>query len=722
MPHKHNQPDSTLTLRLPRRASVAVSVLLLSMVLGISVGCGGGGDSSSAPSAVGVTPPAQVSSNIDTALAASQPGELLAYFQQNLRLHAEKSAVGKATDATQLVTTPALMQAVATGNLSAIGATDAPTTLALSGTTLQEVGVDEDDWLKTDGRMIYALSRSSSGAERLVAQSRAANGSVTTEAQLALGNSANIALVGMHYAAAAQRIAVLGGTSQSYLTTPDLTTAAAIATSPTLNVAANLIAPHSSDKPQISLRVISTSVDSTLSLNADITLDGSLVGSRLIGSTLYLVSRHAPALPVQQLTTTTPAATREAAIAAVTEREILPTLTVNGVTETLVKDTDCYLQRKNAALDLQITSITAIDLASATLTRHTSCFAGGSEAVYVSSNSIYLATSRYAPVVESANGVARLVFEANTSTDIHKFAISGQAITYRGSGNVPGHLGWDNSKKPYRLGEFNGHLRVLTFTGDRGWASDTLPGGSGAAQPVASPARLSVLRESADGLAVVASLPNDQRPAPIGLPGEQVYAVRFLGPRAYVVTFRRTDPLYVLDLANPLDPKLAGELKTPGFSDYLIPLGDSLLLGVGKDATDSGLLQGVKVALIDVSDPASPQQLAQRLIGRRGSTSALDYSAHGINVLQTAGRVRIALPVRVNDKTDYQPGYQALYRYDVDLTSKQLIDKPMVTSANFAALGMNAAYSTFAMERERSVQIGDFYYYLTGGALLSGVW
>jgi hypothetical protein len=239
---------------------------------------------------------------------------------------------------------------------------------------------------------------------------------------------------------------------------------------------------------------------------------------------------------------------------------------------------------------------------------------------------------------------------------------------------------------------------------------------------VASPAQLSVLREAASGMAVVASLPNAQRPAPIGLAGEQVYAVRFLGARAYVVTFRRTDPLYVLDLANPLDPRLAGELKTPGFSDYLIPLGDSLLLGVGKDATDNGLLQGVKVALIDVSNPALPKQLAQRLIGMRGSTSALDYSPHGIGVLLTAGRARIALPVRVNDKTDYQPGYQALFRYEVDLASKQLIDKPLVQSADFASLDVGAAYSTFAMTRERSVQIGDFYYYLTGGALLSGAW
>ena len=713
MPHASIQRCRTTPLPdRPRRASVAMCVLLVSLMLIHGVGCGGGGGGggSSAPASGGMAPPAQVNGSPDTALTASQPGELLAYFQNNLRLQAEKKAVEVPTGTAQLATTPAFATAVSSASSAE---------LSMSGTTLQEAGVDEDDWLKTDGNMIYALSRNSSGAERLLAHRRAADGSVTLAAQLTFGNSADIALAGMHYAAAAQRIAVLGDTAKNYLTRMAVPAATP---APSASLAATSLAPEAGYKPQISLRVVNTTDVGTLRLNADITLDGSLVGSRLIGSTLYLVSRHAPALPVQVLGTASSAVSREVAIADVTLREILPTLTMNGVTEPLVKDTDCYVQRKNAALDLQITSITAIDLASPNLFRQSRCFAGGSEAVYVSASSIYLATSRYLPVTEVANGVTSLIFETNTSTDIHKFAISGQTISYRGSGNVPGHLGWDHSKKPYRLGEFNGDLRVLSFTGDRGWTGDSVPVGSDAAKPVASPARLSVLREAASGLAVVASLPNAQRPAPIGLPGEQVYAVRFLGARAYVVTFRRTDPLYVLDLANPLDPRLAGELKTPGFSDYLIPLGDSLLLGVGKDATDNGLLQGVKVALIDVSNPALPQQLAQRLIGKRGSTSALDYSPHGIGVLLTAGRARIALPVRVNDKTDYQPGYQALLRYEVDLASKQLTDKPLVQSADFASLGVGAAYSTFVMTRERSVQVGDFYYYLTGGALLAGAW
>jgi len=145
-----------------------------------------------------------------------------------------------------------------------------------------------------------------------------------------------------------------------------------------------------------------------------------------------------------------------------------------------------------------------------------------------------------------------------------------------------------------------------------------------------------ILRERASdqSLQVVGQLPNTQRPAAIGLPGEQVYAVRMLGERGYVVTFRQVDPLYVLDLSNPADPKQAGELKVPGFSDYLFPMGDGLLFGVGKDADASGRQGGVKVALFDVKDPARPAALASLTFGQRGSATALDASSHGINLFQ----------------------------------------------------------------------------------------
>jgi hypothetical protein len=107
--------------------------------------------------------------------------------------------------------------------------------------------------------------------------------------------------------------------------------------------------------------------------------------------------------------------------------------------------------------------------------------------------------------------------------------------------------------------------------------------------------------------------------------GQQIYAVRMIGDVGYVVTFRRTDPLYTLDLSDPTSPKVVGELEIPGYSAYLHPVGDGLLLGVGQDAGDDGRVTGAQVSLFDVSDPAHPNRLDQVALGDGGSSSTVEY-------------------------------------------------------------------------------------------------
>jgi uncharacterized secreted protein with C-terminal beta-propeller domain len=97
--------------------------------------------------------------------------------------------------------------------------------------------------------------------------------------------------------------------------------------------------------------------------------------------------------------------------------------------------------------------------------------------------------------------------------------------------------------------------------------------------------------------------------------GERIYAVRFMGATGFVVTFRETDPLYTLDLSDPRAPRVVGELKVPGYSAYLHPVGPGLLLGVGQDATEEGRTTGVQLSLFDVSDLRAPKRLAQRGLG-----------------------------------------------------------------------------------------------------------
>ena len=109
--------------------------------------------------------------------------------------------------------------------------------------------------------------------------------------------------------------------------------------------------------------------------------------------------------------------------------------------------------------------------------------------------------------------------------------------------------------------------------------------------------------------------------------GERIFAVRFLGDKGYVVTFRQVDPLYTLDLSNPEKPTVRGELELLGFSSYLHPIGDDLLLGLGQDANEQGQTQGTQLSLFDVSDLSAPKRLHAKALGE-STSSAAEYDHH----------------------------------------------------------------------------------------------
>jgi len=162
----------------------------------------------------------------------------------------------------------------------------------------------------------------------------------------------------------------------------------------------------------------------------------------------------------------------------------------------------------------------------------------------------------------------------------------------RAAGAVPGYL-----LSQWAMSEHEGHLRVAYTKRSCGdWRGDG----------PCTDNRVDVLRASDLALPSEAS-----RVAGLGL-GETIYAVRFEGPLAFVVTFRRTDPLYTLDLADPLAPRVLGELKITGYSDYLHLLSPTTLLGVGREATEGGRLLGIKLALFNVTDLAHPTEVRYR--------------------------------------------------------------------------------------------------------------
>jgi Beta propeller domain len=409
---------------------------------------------------------------------------------------------------------------------------------------------------------------------------------------------------------------------------------------------------------------------------------------------------------------------REAALAALKPEDILPGMRIDGgARQPLVAESDCLIQPKASSLSLTVTTLVAVDLASPTLAMKSRCFFGGTEGLYMSPQNLYLATTRSPQPTTAPDG--RLVFPTEYTTDLHKFSLQGLNMGYRASGEVKGHLGWDAERISLRMSEHAGDLRVISYTGASGWvtAADALPppGASTSTKP-ASPATLTILRESAAEavLKAVGTLPNERRPVALGKPGEQIYGVRFSGDAGYLVTFRRTDPLYVLDLKDPTDPKTAGELEVPGFSDVLLPLPQGLLLGVGRDADATGAVLGPKVALFDVRDPTKPSLISSKTFGAKGSASAADFSSHGLNLLQAGAVSRVALPMSLRDVDWGSNARHMLQRFEVDTTARTLSWRKELT----------APEGTDAMDvsADRSVQIGDSVYFLSQGRLVGGPW
>ncbi len=673
------------------------SALVVGAVALVMAGCGGGGGTSVEEPEPIVAQPGE------GALAASSPGELMDFIRTKLQdRNAQQRVVsGDVFFGGVLVTTSE--SADANG---AIGAA-AATSVERSGTTVQEQGVDEADLLKTDGDFLYSLQSSPFGVTgqptaRVQAHRRLGDGSVQKAGLTVLpfDKDANIVPQGLYLASGAQRVAVLGQSQLLYRL--DLCDGRG-----GCDIVSLLPEPPQRVRETVALDLLSTTDPANPVLTDRLSIDGRLIGSRLIGNLLYLVTQHSPQLAVEALPTSVPDSERAAMVAGLKSSDVLPTIRINGgAAQPLVVETDCYVQPKNASLGIEITTVTVIDLQASGLSRSSRCFVGGTEALYMSNSSLYLATTRYAYTVQAEG----LRFAPQTSTDLHKFSLNGAVIDYRGSGEVEGHLGWDWQKRSYRMSEWNGDLRVLTFTGETGWFMLTT------ADPAAmapSPATLTILRERSSDhtLQRVATLPNAQRPAALGKPGEQVYAVRLIGDRGYVVTFRRTDPLYVLDLSNPADPKAVGELLIPGFSDYLFPMGNGLLFGIGKDATDTGQVGGVKLALFDVADPAKPLQLGVRTYGKSGSQSALDHSSHGVNLFSVGSTMRVALPIYVQDGSGATQ--RGLQRVEIDTAARTMVDKPLIVAGEQSGGG-------YRLLGDRSVQIGDKVYYLADEQL--GAW
>jgi hypothetical protein len=423
-------------------------------------------------------------------------------------------------------------------------------------------------------------------------------------------------------------------------------------------------------------------------------IDGQFVASRRIGDTVYIMSRYTPYVPEVHYYAATPAqrAANQNVLSRVTLAELMPRITIDGVTRPLVEPQRCYVT-DDASDDghAVVTSITAVPIDNPTAFR-TTCYNEDTYGVYVSETALYLTELR-------ADTAQRRSF-----TRIHKIALDGSALTYEGSAEIDGYV-WHGGQADFRMSEHDAHLRV--FTTELDWS---------AADVVEH--KLYVLRKSptARQLTIVSQLPNNTNPQEIGKPNEQLFGVRFFGTRAYAVTFQRIDPLYVIDLADPADPRITGHLEVAGVSDFLHPVDDNLLLGLGSAAQG-----GIKLELFDVSDLMRPLSRGSSILGGSGSYSEAQHDRHAFTYQSDVGGVdRFTIPAILFAETgSHQFVESGLYLFEIR-------DKADLSRATLLPVGAlitdRAGSETPYASRNRSFIHDETVYYIRDEQVWSAFW
>jgi beta propeller domain-containing protein len=349
--------------------------------------------------------------------------------------------------------------------------------------------------------------------------------------------------------------------------------------------------------------------------------EGGYLSARLTGPTARIVLRGTP-----RALDGTLAGVRRARLAKWVPRGVLTRRATGGKrTRRLVA---CRAVRRPAAFSgVDMMTVLTVDLERGLPAVDSDGLMTDADTVYASTGSLYVATQRWSDALvedgEPPDGVR---------TAIHRFDASERGVTsYVSSGEVRGFL-----VSQWALSEHAGHLRVASTTVPPWWGDEADE----------SESYVTVLRENGRRLDLVGRVGGLGR-------GEQIYAVRFIGDVGYVVTFRQVDPLYTVDLATPTAPKVLGELKIRGYSAYLHPVGEDLLLGVGQDATRQGRQLGTQLSLFDVSDLRAPRRLHQATLA--DGSSEVEYDHHAFLYWPASGLA--VLPIQ--DWKGREPAFAA---------------------------------------------------------------
>lgn len=482
-----------------------------------------------------------------------------------------------------------------------------------SQTNTQVAGVDEGDIIENDGRHLYILSR----GELVIVDAQDPAAPVV-----------------------ASRTEIEGSPVAEYLHDGRLTVLSSIWTTPTFSGSAGIMPQlRMRYAGQVQVTIYDVADPASPQFLSSTRIDGAYVDSRMVAGRLALVVQNdllagywsgvpsvmpvvmpdaRPALGVSSTSNSFVSnveLTRRIRQAPVEQMLPMWTTTVKAANGTSTISLPQLVSRPQDVLspalgdEVNLTSVVLIDIHAATpgIAGATSVIGGYASTLHMNAEELYVFSPRW----ESIRG---------GRTDVQQFDITGTAPRFVASGSFDGHL-----LNQFSADDHGDFLRVAvtnTFAGIRSNA-------------------IHVLATQGDTLAVVGSVENIA-------PGESIMSARFVGETAYMVTFERVDPLFVIDLSTPTSPRIAGELKVPGFSSFLQPLNDGFLLGIGRDADpETGRTRGLKVSLFDVRDVSAPREVGTFLVDQPAeswSWSNAEWDHHALGFFPELGVV--ALPVQ----------------------------------------------------------------------------
>lgn len=525
------------------------------------------------------------------------------------------------------------------GDSSGTGGQSAP---RYSETNVQVEGVDEADIVKTDGKYIYTLSK---GRLVIAEAYPASNAKILSTLDLGGFRAQEMFIDG-------NTVLIFGNEYRNF----DYGVPKIVSPQDPSAPMPEIYPPPRRSMSMTVLQLWDTSNKRNPKLERSVEFEGNYMSSRKIGSMAYFVINSYPNYYIMEDSPNDIVPIYRDVQGGVVAQDYAPVAPCNEVG---------YLgpEPPTSGNFVTVASISMSDL-DAEVKKEVVVASG--QNVYASMNNLYLAEVSYSYEPEPVPLVAEMPQPPGgimppeprrsiQTTLIHKFALDGGNIYYQGYGEAPGTI-----LNQFSMDEHNGYFRIATTIGhvsrQGGGSSNNIFIFDGDMNPTGSVEDLA--------------------------PGERIYSARFMGDKGYMVTFKKVDPLFVIDLSNPRAPKVLGKLKIPGYSDYLHPIDENHLIGIGKDTVeaeegDFAWYQGIKMAIFDVSDVEKPKQMHVEIIGDRGTNSyALqDHKAFLYDkeknllvipiLLAEIDEEQYGSEMRANTQGDYV--FQGAYVYDLTL-------------------------------------------------------